>query len=617
MRTTAMVLALSLGACRHDTLVQPRAAAVPAGPAAPAHTQKKAPGWREPPLEFRAYSGDFAHGFGHPPEIYPKVMTAAQGAALVRDGQYGWFVVDAEHGISGPYAMGEVASAVFGGGATLYVARESGALFRARRQPDGTWSPLEQSGTAPRAGRLRAGGSILASFDADMVLTSIDDGATWRKTTLGLGVVVESLATRSDDVLVANVTGAGGSATLVSNDRGKTFSKTVPVDHLGRVGDSIFGYDSCSGKERAWTALASDGRTWVVVPSPLSTSSNERVRRLFVATTELGAVPRVREPWRDDLVPPSPSLPKFPAQKKCTTDWPTVAVVKYVVKGYEVNTICEALGCLRNWRQPPPRWSKTSAFLLHDAICAAAPGSAKCPDDPVLVRAPHAVFVTDTHPDPGSTRSVTAVPIPSSCHPRFLTYASGLMVLSCAEPFARTTLYASSSNGAWAAEAEIRIDAALTPDDFEMRWDGTAMFADYGPRDRPNPRAWVRAPVEIGEKGAWREVTRENAAGYVLKDDGIVDVVLAEPDRGPDVFSLIEDAPGKPSRELLAHASAGGDLWCIGRRDGVISGVRQVGPDTFESVVFAQQGTKVIRTFDEAGFWSRLRSHYGMCGEPD
>lgn len=147
-----------------------------------------------------------------------------------------------------------------------------------------------------------------------------------------------------------------------------------------------------------------------------------------------------------------------------------------------------------------------------------------------------------------------------------------------------------------------------------MLYDGTAMLTAYGAPDIPMARAWVRQPVDIGAEDAWREVTRLHAGGYLLRDAGVVDVVVAEPSRGDDVFTLVEDAPGKPPRELLAHVSAGGELWCVGHSDKGITGLRRTRDGQFETVLFTQGGATRLRELSKDAAYGSMRNHEGICG---
>jgi hypothetical protein len=216
--------------------------------------------------------------------------------------------------------------------------------------------------------------------------------------------------------------------------------------------------------------------------------------------------------------------------------------------------------------------TRTSAFLLHDGLHAGE----------TIVRRPHLLFMDDDIKR--LERSVRTVSAPATCTPKNVSFRGGLVVLQCANG----AVHAATSDGAFQHEADF--EAPFEVGDFEMIDDATAMYASY-PVDG-KARAWVRAPVPLGAN-AWRSVSRSDAVAYVLRDGGVVDVVIRE---GDYTFSLLTDAPGQIPTMPLAHITIGGDLWCLGRADGRYVGLVRNERLTFDRVVLHDTKVEIVDT---------------------
>jgi hypothetical protein len=212
---------------------------------------------------------------------------------------------------------------------------------------------------------------------------------------------------------------------------------------------------------------------------------------------------------------------------------------------------CTGVACVASARMRAPPPTRTRAYLLNDGPR-------------------HAVFLDD------DAEAARILALPTDCAPRFLTYAGGLVVLVC-----KDALFASTADARWAERFTLGGELALH--DFEMASDGTAMFAHYG--DGAS-RAIVRAPVALGAN-AWRDVTHPSALAYALRDGGGVDVIIGD----GDLLTLIEDTP--LARKHVLTRVAVGDLWCIGRKDGRIVGIRRKPSMTFERIILEPRGVIV------------------------
>jgi hypothetical protein len=300
---------------------------------------------------------------------------------------------------------------------------------------------------------------------------------------------------------------------------------------------------------------------------------------MFAVAPEPRGLPSAPAPWADDIVAPSPTLPKYAGYPLCKGRVGTgrrTKVVKMIETGQDLSGAedCTGIACIRGTRASMQRPTRTRAYFLSDGLCGATCAT--------MTRPPHALFVDVSPTVPAAIRAVRSVMVPPACTPRFVTFASGLVVLAC-----DSALYTATAGAEWNLESLLALGPETRAADLEMLADGAAMFATYpkGPA-----RAWVRRPVAVGDRTAWRDVTRTGAERYVLREGGAVDIIVAEPDRGDDVFSLIEDSPGEAPRTVLAHAVVGGDLWCLGRKDGAVVGLRRLERGTFERIAFTDDG---------------------------
>jgi len=511
-------------------------------------------------------------------------VVAEHDSALVET-SFGAFVLRAKSGIHGPYSLGPRVFVAFGADGAAYVVRPSGRLLRATLSDDGGLGPFEPGGLVDGVTQWRVGRQVVAAANAEALHLSRDRGATFERATLAADSIA-GVFVRSDDLLVVQA-----SATFVSRDGGRSFDKTVSPPPLRQHGDWIYGEDRSCGKA-IFVALSGAGR-FVEVPSlpgdvPEQGRRWENAARRFAVSSELVLEPVRPMPWPD----PRP----FPNASKLYAGYPRCQVsslgsgritktVKMIETGHDICPFeCEGLGCLHGLRAPPLPPTKTRAYLFHDGLCPAATADVCAKDAPMLTP-PHALFVEDTAFHAKSARSV---PVPLGCRPRFTAFSAGLVVLPCASTKTTSTLWVATADADFRLEAMLPSSGTLGPDDFEMVSDGTAMLATYG-KLVTDSRAWVRRPWAVGVKDAWRDVSRPNAIAFLLRLAGVVDVVVAEPDLGPDAISILEDRPDGVTT-AVAHAKIPGDLWCIGRKDGVLVGIRRTAAGYFRRIVFHASG---------------------------
>lgn len=488
-----------------------------------------------------------------------EVVDAAYGAALVVT-SLGAFVADERDGVTGPYALGEIADAAFTADRTLYVAGTDGTLLRAAYEPGvGVGAPTRLVGLSG-ATVLFGGTKLVAALRAGTVHVSTDRGESFRAIAREPDERVERFLTREDDTLIVQTIGPRGLVTRISTDLGATLHETIRVPPLSKLGDVVHGVDPSCASSPTWTFLSTTG-TFVSASDPPTPTFERRVEdlsRWFVASPTGAEGWNGPLPWASDLRAPSASLPAYAGFPVC--DPPTghlhprrsVKTVTFPERpsSSTESATCAGVACLRAMRSAPRPPTTTRAYLLHDGPR-------------------HALFVTARPPVEPEVR---AVALPEGCAARFVTFSSGLVVLSCG-----SSIYAAARDGGWAKEWTADPGHPFSIDDFEMSPDGTAMFAHYGP---DAARAIVRPPVAIGAT-SWREVTREGAVDYLLRDDGVVEVVLGE----DDVLTVIEDAPSRAPREVLRRVRVGGDLWCLGHAGGRWVGVRRSPTGTFDRIV--------------------------------
>lgn len=612
-RSTARLMALlvATASCRS-------AAPVAGPPRARGEATVARPAWLEPLLEWPPVFVDQNwNGIFDPPARLPTVLATGAHAALVRGGSLGFFVEDETRGFTGPYAFGDVASAAIGATGSLYLARTDGLLYRSDRKADGTWTSATLIGPFPTPKHWIAAGPLLAGYEGREVFVSSDQGASWMKRPLDAEVV--GLWGRPDGVLVLQLAAAPGTRTRVSSDGGRTWGTSVRIDHIRQLGGWIYG-NGCDGAgQLRSTALAADGRTWVYVTDPWPSGSQRTfwLYERFRFSPEMAASPPRQGPWADDVSAPSASLPPFTGAKDCPKRAPRVVRVNEQPETTSAaEPACSGVACLKSWRATPPYPTRTSAYLLHDGLCVASPDDGECPPGYLLSRPPHLAIVNDATVPRGESRTLRLVDVPAGCKPRFVTFGAGLIVVPCVGAVGNShtsTVYTAAADGRWYNEGNLPIDETAQASDFEMRADGTAMFAVYGGNER-GARAWVRAPLDAGAQNAWRDVSMPRAAGYTLRDRGTVEVVIAEPERGPDAFSLIESRRDGQTRVILAHAAAGGDLWCIGSRGKEVLGLRKAS-GRFETVAITGNGATVTGTPSDSLARSYISSHYTVCGE--
>lgn len=614
-RTAAFLLVVTALGCRapHRIAVSHPSAAAPVASGTAVAERIPVPTWMEPPLA-HFQPAEWAEFFPpldlrRPPRFGAvEVLVAGQRAALTSTA-HGIFIVDAVDGISGPYDLEGYESAAFTK-SSLFVGFDRG-VERWRRLAGGGWSAPEPINAPKGTTGWAAGASVLAGRLGANVVVSRDDGVTFTKSTVHGKENVTRIWVRGDDVIVAQ-TAAG--ATFTSLNHGQSFARTVHVDHVEQLGDWIFGSDRTCKGELLIAALARDGRTWVQVsdyPSPSGRSRERDLESLFMATPELVALPPLRMPWADELVLPVETLPKFPGSPLC----PGVArgsarrtkAARLLEEGEDIEgaSDCSGVECVAQMRPGAMATTKTRAFLLHDALCEGKLGGA-CAPNAKLTRLPHAVFVTDSTNVPGAVREVRAVAVPKSCVPRFVAFAGGLVTLVCGGK--GPTLFVATHEGTWRAEGSFAFPDELLSRGFEMLADGTATLTAYGSSPR---RQWVRRPVELGVADPWRDVSRAGAVAYLPRFGGAVDVIVAEPTLGEDVFTLVEDAPGSEARTVVAHVKVGGDLWCLGRKADRLVGLRRKPSGGFQRFVVVEGKT----VFDGVVLDGRGRTDpTGACG---
>lgn len=549
--------------------------------------------WRDPDEPFASRA--LAYRAPAPAIWCPGAPLALGPRSAVFEGLY---VVQSARGLAGPFAPPVAPAATFVLGDDVFVAGGDGALHRARASGAEGLADFERSGAAPAAARWAAGGRRVVAAGAGRLFVSNDGGASFVARALPTGEPIDALFVREDEAIVTQThdQARGARATRSSIDGGVSWHVGPALPPLRRDGGFIYGVDeSCAGAPAIWAVLASDGRTWVK-PPPLDAAEagrrRARLERTFEMTPELVAhaelaVANAREPK-----PPAASLARYAGFPICggRPGGRTPKVARLISPGIDVEgQECAGTSCIYGERAATPPPTATRAYLFHDGLCDprdALPGEDElCRDGARLVRAPHAAFLHDTSRLEAS--APRSVPLPEDCWPRFVTFASGLVVLACRprDASATTTLYAADGAGEWHLEASLASADLLAASDFEMARDGTAMLASY-PRLGP-ARAWVRAPLPIGALDAWREVSREDAIDYVLDLAGEVLVASAE---APQTLTLVLDAPGKPARVVIANASFIGDLWCVGRKDERVVGLLRAPGGTFQRVAFTREG---------------------------
>jgi hypothetical protein len=485
------------------------------------------------------------------------LVDAAYGAAVV-EARHGTFVVHEHDGVSGPYDLGDIDDATFTADQTLYAVNSDGSIRRAERKPGvGLAEPVRLVGVAG-AIAIVGGRKVVATWTADAVHVSTNRAESFVAVGFAKSETIDRVLTRADDTIVVQTLGPRGRVTRVSRDLGKTFHESVRVPPLERLGDLLYGYDDTCGFSPAWPALSSAGSFVIAAdaPSPTYEARRRSLADWFETSNEPSEAPAAPMPWATDLVAPPASSPKYTGYPLC--DPPTghthphrrTKVVKMIESAgtSEEPVPCSGVACIRGLRvsrRPPTR---TRAAFLRDG--------------------PRHVLFTDD-----AMESVRVVALPESCSPRFVTHAGGLVVLACND-----ALYASTSEGRWRESWAHNFAGVFKASDFEMTADGTAMLAHYeGP-----PRAVVRAPVGIGP-GAWRDVTRPGAEDYAVRNGGVVDVLVGDGTR----LTVIEDAP-TGAREIVSHVDVGGDLWCFGRKDGALVGIRRNAAGSFERIAFSR-----------------------------
>lgn len=512
-------------------------------------------------------------------------LVAQHDSALVET-SFGAFVLRAKSGIHGPYSLGSRSFLAFGANGTLYLSRPSGRVIRADPAEDGGLGPFELGGLVDGVTQWSVGRHVVAAASAEALHVSRDRGDTFERVSLPESSIA-AIFVRSDDLIVVRA-----AHTFVSRDRGLTFEKTVPTPPLRRHGDWVYGEDASCAKP-VLVALSGAGR-FVEVPALPADAAEGRLRwenlaQRFEISSQLVLEPVRPMPWPDPRPLPTAAKP-YAGYPRCLPGRAGSArktkAVKMILTGHDIGPFeCEGLDCLHGLRAPSLPPTRTRAYLLHDGLCPASSDGGKCARDAPMLTPPHALFVEDAAFHQKTVRSVA---VPLGCRPRFAAFSAGLVVLPCASTKTTSTLWVATADADFRLEAMLPSSETLGPDDFEMVSDGTAMLATYG-KLVTDSRAWVRRPWAVGVKDAWRDVSRPNAIAFLLRPAGVVDVVVAEPDLGPDAISILEDRPDGVTT-AVAHAKIPGDLWCIGRKDGALVGIRRTAAGYFRRIVFHASG---------------------------
>jgi hypothetical protein len=526
--------------------------------------------------------------------LFPRLITAKQQTALVAS-TLGVFVLHARAGLWGPYPW-RLDAVDLGANGDVYGVEAGGMIVRARRLASGGWSSLEPIASVRRIDDLAAGTELLVVIEDRFVHVSTDGGQTFTKRTPPVSGRILDVTVRSDDVIVIETKGS----VLVSNDRGVSFKETTHVHDFHRMGDWIYVEDrTCP--EPVTAVLARDGKTWVRVPLDVTAMARERRRILELRFTDASTplvTPAARMPWADDLALPAETLPPYEGHPLCAGPAhprppphervTLVEPVKYVT--------CRGADCILTRRADWPR-TRTQLGLLGDAICE---GTHACNEPLRIVEPPHALLLDL------ATMKTKLLRMPPTCaSPRFVASSRGLGVLACDAPGERLSIFTVRRGGDFVFETVLDDARRLNDYDLRMAPDGTVLFAVEG---EPS-RAWVREPLAIGATSAWRDVARPGALTYRVGNEGHVDVILTEPQLGPDVITVVADAPGVEKRVEVEKAAVGGDLLCIGRKDGAVVGVR-VRHGIYERIVFGSRAVLTAEPSEHDG----VSDLTGACG---
>jgi hypothetical protein len=569
--------------------------------------------WLEPPLDtFRDWSewADLDEALAAPkrkatlPDLEPVThVVAGRDVNLLRSA-FGFFALHARDGLVGPVELPSTSGAVFfGADDTLYMADDAGQLYAARYATDSGFDGFEPVGAVAGAIGWSAGGHVIAAATGADVHVSIDGGLTFHASSPRAPEDVRLLEVMPSGTLVVELEGTGWLNTLTSLDAGLHWKPTLSLPSLERNGGWLHGDDpSCVPTVHA--VLADDERTWVQVSDDelrdamrADAATVVRAGRTLAASPTLHAYAALPAPSWTYPAPPSKLRKKYPGFPACKGAkigaGRKTKNVKMVETGTDIEPPpdCEGVECVRGMRSMALLPTKTRAYLLHDGLCTASTAlDEACPAHAKLVRPPH-VLVTQVQPWNRKVPSAVHVaPIPIGCAPSFVSFGSGLLVLACEGP-SGLALHAATADAQWAHEVDVA-ETSFAVDDFEMVADGTAMFAWYAPQGGRTV-AWVRAPVDVGQPNAWRDVTRANAVDYALMEAGGVDVLVSDPkEGGPHVFSLVHESANGMATTLLSDVAFEGDLVCIGHADDRIVGIRRTSKGGYEAIVMDAQGVR-------------------------
>ncbi len=420
------------------------------------------------------------------------------------------------------------------GSDALYRVLQGGVFERAKDAIAASNDAWEQRAAVPDATLFAAAGSVVAAAVGDAVYVSVDGAANFRKSVPRAGAEVAELYARHDGVLVTSVRGKNWREELfVSPDRGAHWARsslrTGGIDQMG-----AWIYSACSGG-----VLSSDGKTWVENFS--GRFDTEPLSRAIEIDTELIAHPR--EEFLNQTSPPAPGPADgavIAGEHPCRGRHETVA--PRVRMGSSGVNRCEGVNCLV-YRRYPPYPTRTAIELFQDGLCEPHDGNARrwCTLPERLVRAPHALVLDD------ESKSARVIELPAGCRPMSVRSAGGISVLAC---FAgKPSLFVADRSGTWRAESSLEVSESSTSMSLQVTSDGSVLFHD-DPREVRISHAWVRAPLSLGEQGAWRRLEYRDVAGWSAAPGGRALIVTVPEKDTTSRFTLWLDEPGRPPREL-------------------------------------------------------------------
>ncbi|MFO0758093.1 MAG: hypothetical protein U0359_16475 [Byssovorax sp.] len=479
-----------------------------------ASPKQVAAGKRTAVVELADYEHDYAYSSGTTPTVTdrPKVprafvlVTEAEGVLgpLVSPVEPSWIGVDGDD--------------------QIFVAGEDGDLYAAASAEDARSGRFERRADRPGATRWDAGQGLLAAAARDELSLSDDAGKSFHVVRPKKGQSILALALRFDGVIAVQVEDRKGKRTvLTSADGGKSFraSKYQPKT-IVREGAWIW-----TGDADCPATLDADGRAFVI---------DQQAYEAF----------RDRRRWSTQVMGNDGARGFFPAEPVDRLDLPALPDPKAggalgdpaaceerprggiggILGSMADPRDCVGARCLRDAFVETRAAGPRAALLLSDGECdrLAGPGKRWCADDARLVRAPHWALV-----DRRSGVVETIARLPAPCDPARVYHHRGIEALVCGTGPSSSAIYTLAPGPTFTREIDLPMAAsAITA--VSGAADGTLLFhLACAPVDA-SCRAFVRAPLAIGDNRAYRVLDVPGAQAYRALEGGAALAFIASPD---------------------------------------------------------------------------------------